>query len=127
MRMRKSLFFISMLFLPMLAFAVDAEVAKKNAEIFGIWTLVPPVVAIVLAFITKDVVLSLFLGVFSGTFLINVVSSNIFMTFIKGFTSIVQRVVGSLADSWNAGIVLQVLCIGGGGGRLTTKGGGKAG
>ena len=126
MRMRKSLFFISMLFLPMLAFAVDAEVAKKNAEIFGIWTLVPPVVAIVLAFITKDVVLSLFLGVFSGTFLINVVSSNIFMTFIKGFTSIVQRVVGSLADSWNAGIVLQVLCIGGVVALITKMGGTKA-
>ncbi|EAU00444.1 Na+/H+ antiporter NhaC family protein [Campylobacter curvus] len=124
--MRKSLFFISMLFLPMLAFAVDAEVAKKNAEIFGIWTLVPPVVAIVLAFITKDVVLSLFLGVFSGTFLINVVSSNIFMTFIKGFTSIVQRVVGSLADSWNAGIVLQVLCIGGVVALITKMGGTKA-
>lgn len=126
MRMRKSLFFISMLFLPMLAFAVDAEVAKKNAEIFGIWTLVPPVVAIVLAFITKDVVLSLFLGVFSGTFLINVVSSNIFMTFVKGFTSIVQRVVGSLADSWNAGIVLQVLCIGGVVALITKMGGTKA-
>ncbi|EMG31042.1 Na+/H+ antiporter NhaC family protein, partial [Campylobacter showae] len=99
---------------------------KKNAEIFGFWTLIPPVVAIVLAFITKDVVLSLFIGVFSGTFLINVIDSSIPMTFVKGFTDIVKRVVGSLADSWNAGIVLQVLCIGGVVALITKMGGTKA-
>ena len=120
----KKILFLSLL--PILALAVDPEVAKKNAEIFGFWTLIPPVVAIVLAFITKDVVLSLFIGVFSGTFLINVIDSNIFMTFIKGFTDIVKRVVGSLADSWNAGIVLQVLCIGGVVALITKMGGTKA-
>ena len=120
----KKILFLSLL--PILALAVDPEVAKKNAEIFGFWTLIPPVVAIVLAFITKDVVLSLFIGVFSGTFLINVIDSNIFMTFIKGFTDIVKRIVGSLADSWNAGIVLQVLCIGGVVALITKMGGTKA-
>ena len=120
----KKILFLSLL--PILALAVDPEVAKKNAEIFGIWTLIPPVVAIVLAFITKDVVLSLFIGVFSGTFLINVIDSSIPMTFVKGFTDIVKRVVGSLADSWNAGIVLQVLCIGGVVALITKMGGTKA-
>ena len=120
----KKILFLSLL--PILALAVDPEVAKKNAEIFGIWTLIPPVVAIVLAFITKDVVLSLFIGVFSGTFLINVIDSSILMTFVKGFTDIVKRVVGSLADSWNAGIVLQVLCIGGVVALITKMGGTKA-
>ena len=120
----KKILFLSLL--PILALAVDPEVAKKNAEIFGFWTLIPPVVAIVLAFITKDVVLSLFIGVFSGTFLINVIDSSILMTFVKGFTDIVKRVVGSLADSWNAGIVLQVLCIGGVVALITKMGGTKA-
>ena len=120
----KKILFLSLL--PILALAVDPEVAKKNAEIFGFWTLIPPVVAIVLAFITKDVVLSLFIGVFSGTFLINVINSSIPMTFVKGFTDIVKRVVGSLADSWNAGIVLQVLCIGGVVALITKMGGTKA-
>jgi len=120
----KKILFLSLL--PILALAVDPEVAKKNAEIFGFWTLIPPVVAIVLAFITKDVVLSLFIGVFSGTFLINVIDSSIPMTFVKGFTDIVKRVVGSLADSWNAGIVLQVLCIGGVVALITKMGGTKA-
>ncbi|CAD7288828.1 hypothetical protein LMG7974_01173 [Campylobacter majalis] len=98
----------------------------KNAEIFGIWTLVPPVVAIVLAFITKDVILSLFIGVFSGTFLINIINDNVFVSFIKGFVSIVERMVGSMADSWNAGIILQVLCIGGVVALVTKMGGTKA-
>ena len=120
----KKILFLSLL--PILALAVDPEVAKKNAEIFGFWTLIPPVVAIVLAFITKDVVLSLFIGVFSGTLLINVIDSSIPMTFVKGFTDIVKRVVGSLADSWNAGIVLQVLCIGGVVALITKMGGTKA-
>lgn len=120
----KKILFLSLL--PILALAVDPEVAKKNAEIFGFWTLIPPVVAIVLAFITKDVVLSLFIGVFSGTFLINVIDSSIPMTFVRGFTDIVKRVVGSLADSWNAGIVLQVLCIGGVVALITKMGGTKA-
>ena len=120
----KKILFLSLL--PILALAVDPEVAKKNAEIFGFWTLIPPVVAIVLAFITKDVVLSLFIGVSSGTFLINVIDSSIPMTFVKGFTDIVKRVVGSLADSWNAGIVLQVLCIGGVVALITKMGGTKA-
>ena len=120
----KKILFLSLL--PILALAVDPEIAKKNAEIFGFWTLIPPVVAIVLAFITKDVVLSLFIGVFSGTFLINVIDSSIPMTFVKGFTDIVKRVVGSLADSWNAGIVLQVLCIGGVVALITKMGGTKA-
>ena len=44
----KKILFLSLL--PILALAVDPEVAKKNAEIFGFWTLIPPVVAIVLAF-----------------------------------------------------------------------------
>ena len=42
----KKILFLSLL--PILALAVDPEVAKKNAEIFGFWTLIPPVVAIVL-------------------------------------------------------------------------------
>ncbi|MGG7048195.1 Na+/H+ antiporter NhaC family protein [Campylobacter sp. 9BO] len=111
-----------MVFLPAVLLADAAE----NAKIFGIWTLVPPVVAIALAFITKDVILSLFIGVFSGTFLINIINENIFMSFIKGFTGIVERIVGSMADSWNAGIMLQVLCIGGVVALVTKMGGTKA-
>ena len=39
------------MFLSVAAFAVDDATRQHNAELFGIWTLVPPVVAIALAFI----------------------------------------------------------------------------
>lgn len=110
------------LFLPILMFADPA----KNAELFGIFTLIPPVVAIVLAFITKDVILSLFIGVFSGTYLLSVMNNGVIMSFVKGFVDIVKRIVGSMADSWNAGIILQVLCIGGVVALVTKMGGTKA-
>lgn len=116
------LFFIFLLFLPGVLFS-DAE---QNAKIFGVWTLVPPIVAIALAFITKDVILSLFIGVFSGAFLINIINESIFMSFIKGFTGIVGYIISSMADSWNAGIMLQVLCIGGVVALITKMGGTKA-
>lgn len=110
------------LFLPVLMFADPA----KNAELFGIFTLIPPVVAIALAFLTKDVILSLFIGVFSGTYLISVMDNGIFVSFVKGFVDIVKRIVASMADSWNAGIILQVLCIGGVVALVTKMGGTKA-
>ncbi|HRV23591.1 MAG TPA: Na+/H+ antiporter NhaC family protein, partial [Sphaerochaeta sp.] len=37
---------------------------------FGIWGLIPPVLTITLAFITKDVIASLFLGILSGTLIV---------------------------------------------------------
>ncbi|MBO7370691.1 MAG: Na+/H+ antiporter NhaC family protein [Campylobacter sp.] len=114
-----------LLFLPILAFC-DEDLAAKNSEFFGILTLIPPLVAIVLAFITKDVIFSLLLGVLSGTFMISVSENGIFSSFIKAFTDLCARVIGSMADSWNAGILLQVLCIGGLIGLITKMGGTKA-
>ena len=113
------------LLLPILAFC-DEDLAAKNSEFFGILTLIPPVVAIVLAFITKDVIFSLLLGVLSGTFMISVSENGIFSSFIKAFTDLCARVISSMADSWNAGILLQVLCIGGLIGLITKMGGTKA-
>ena len=50
---------------PLVAFAADAEkyVPKMYASI---WSLVPPVVAIALALITKEVYSSLFVGILVG-------------------------------------------------------------
>jgi len=95
------------------AWAVEPEVAAQNAQKFGIWTITPPLVAIALAFITKNVVLSLFLGVFSGAFLLNLNGFNLVGAFTNSFLGVVNYILGSLADSWNAGIVLQCLTIGG--------------
>ena len=123
--MLKNLFIFAAVFLPALALA-DVEPAVRNSEIYGALTLIPPVVAIVLAFITKDVILSLFLGVLSGTFLVGMVDHGIADSALFAFTNLCSRVVKSMADTWNAGILLQVMCIGGLIALVTKSGGTKA-
>ncbi len=39
-------------------------------EHYGLLTLLPPVLTVILAIITKDVIISLFAGIFSGTLII---------------------------------------------------------
>ena len=123
--MLKNLFIFTAIFLPALALA-DVESAVRNSELYGVLTLIPPVAAIVLAFITKDVILSLFLGVLSGTFLIGMVDQNIAASALFAFTDLCSRMVKSMADTWNAGILLQVMCIGGLIALVTKSGGTKA-
>ncbi|MEG0497409.1 MAG: Na+/H+ antiporter NhaC family protein, partial [Carnobacterium sp.] len=72
---------------------------------YGLFTLVPPVVAIVLAFITKDVIISLFIGVFSGAFVLHLADSNMIVAFVQAFLSVVSYALNSLSDPWNAGII----------------------
>ena len=112
-----------MLILPAFLFAD----AKDNAQIFGSLTLIPPLVAIVLAFITRNVIFSLFMGILSGVFLVNVSGdANIFTSLFNVFVDLSSKMVGALADSWNAGIVLQVLTIGGMIAVITKMGGPRA-
>ena len=71
--------------------------------------LIPPLVAISLAFITKNVIVSLVIGIMSGGFILNISGNNPFMALFYSFLDLIQRAVNSLADPWNAGIILQVL------------------
>lgn len=108
------------------ALGIDKETATSNAAKFGVLTLLPPLVAIVLAFITKNVVISLFTGILSGTFLLQLKGINIFGGLFYGFLDIVIRLRGSLGDSWNAGVILQCLTIGGLIALISKMGGAKA-
>ena len=99
---------------------------KDSASVYGAFTLLPPLVAIVLAFVTRNVVFSLFMGIFTGTFIVNITGENIFSSLFNVFVDISSKMVGSLADSWNAGIVLQVLTIGGMIAVITKMGGPRA-
>ena len=107
-------------------FAAEVDTAVVNADKFGILTLLPPVVAIILAFATKNVILSLVLGVMSGGFLLNLNGVNILSALFNSFLDLVNRAVNSLADPWNAGIILQVLAIGGVINLVAKMGGAKA-
>ncbi|MCI6988422.1 MAG: Na+/H+ antiporter NhaC family protein [Campylobacter sp.] len=108
--------------LPILVFGDAGE----NAEFFGFWTLVPPAIAIILAFITKDVIFSLFIGAFSGTFMLALTGNGFFKSLILGYTGFIHKAVNALGSPGNAGIVLQVLCIGGVVALITKNGGTKA-
>ena len=109
--------FLSTLILTLLSstavFATEVDKAVVNSSKFGAWTLIPPLVAIVLAFLTKNVVISLFVGALSGCFMLQIGGVNIFFAIVQSFLDFVQRSLNSLADPWNAGIILQVLIIGG--------------
>lgn len=105
--------FILVMGLSTVAFAAEVDQGVINAEKFGIWTIIPPLVAIILAFITKNVIISLFIGTLAGCFMLQILDNNMFTSLIQAFLDFIQRVLNSLADPWNAGIILQVLAIGG--------------
>lgn len=117
MRNRRILTFLSAFVLMILSsttvFAAEVDTATINSEAFGIWTIIPPLVAIILAFITKNVVISLFIGTMSGCFMLQISGHNILGALVQAFLDFIQRALNALADPWNAGIVLQVLAIGG--------------
>jgi Na+/H+ antiporter NhaC len=96
-----------------IGFAEEVDVALINSQKYGLLTLIPPLVAIVLAFMTKNVVISLMIGIMSGSFILQISGNNVLIAFIKSFLDLVNRAVESLSDPWNAGIILQVLAIGG--------------
>ena len=71
------------------------------------WALVPPIVAIVLALITKETYSSLFIGILVGAF------------FVAGLspigaldTMINDGFIGAIADGWNAGIFMFLVILG---------------
>ena len=96
-----------------IVYAQEVDAATQNAARFGALTITPPLVAIVLAFITKNVVFSLFMGIFSGAYIISLADGNVITAFVGAFTKIIGYILSSLSDSWNAGIVLQCMTIGG--------------
>lgn len=90
-------------------------------EHFGIWSLLPPLVAIVLAFKTKQVLPSLFAAILVGATII--AKGNLF----EGFSNTVTKyIAGSVASEWNAGIIVFDLGLGGMIGIVAASGGAKA-
>lgn len=119
-------FFLLMIVSASSAYAADPVIAAANAEKFGLMTLLPPLIAIALAFLTKNVVVSLFIGVYTGTFMLELKGIHFIDAFVNGYSKLIQKALGALADPWNAGIVLQCLCIGGLIALVSKMGGAKA-
>ena len=83
---------------------------------FGIWGIIPPLLTIILAFVTKDVIVSLFLGILSGTLI--VAGGNPALA-VMNLTDALAR---SLADGWNIRIFLFCGLLGGLVGMLSKTG-----
>ena len=90
----------------------EDDLPKAFAELYGVWTLIPAALALLLAFLTRNVILSLFLGVLSGTWMIALVSGDILGSITGAFFGSTQYFIDTLADPWDAGIIMQVLVIG---------------
>ncbi|TFG78541.1 MAG: Na+/H+ antiporter NhaC family protein, partial [Spirochaetales bacterium] len=73
---------------------------------FGLLSILPPLLTIVLAIVTKDVVISLFLGIFSGTLI--AVGGNPYYALIR----LSDLIADTLADGWNIRIMLFTILLG---------------
>ena len=90
------------------AFAGDAAGEEYQSSVYAtFWSLVPPVVAIVLALITKEVYSSLFIGIICGALL----HAN--FNLLTAYNTIINEgFIASLADSWNVGILIFLVVLG---------------
>ena len=70
------------------------------------WSLLPPVIAIALALITKEVYFSLFVGILSGAL--------IYADFSPWgmVTNTFDVMIGKLSDGWNVGIMIFLVTLG---------------
>ncbi|MBR2832259.1 MAG: Na+/H+ antiporter NhaC family protein [Oscillospiraceae bacterium] len=113
LKKRKLLAFLLLLIVVVAALTISAladgeEAAEAASPMFGtFWALVPPIVAIVLALITKEVYSSLFIGIVIGAlFNANFSPIGALNTMVNdGF-------IAKLADSWNIGILIFLVVLG---------------
>lgn len=87
---------------------------------FGILSILPPLAAIILCFITKRVLLSLFIGVLVGGIIL--FGGNLF----AGIEYSLDTIIGSITDEWNARLLLFNLLMGSGVAFIWRLGGSKA-
>ena len=91
----------------MTVFAADAEAAYEPAMYGTFWSLVPPLVAIVLALITKEVYSSLFVGILVGALFYSGFSFEGTITHILN-----GGLITVLSDSYNVGILIFLVVLG---------------
>ncbi len=84
--------------------------APVSGAVGSLWSLLPPIVAIGLALITKEVYSSLFIGILTGGVLYAAASGT---GFTGMFTAVVQDgIIANIADSYNVGILVFLVVLG---------------
>ena len=112
LRNRKLAAMIMLIFIVCALLATTAFAAGEGEEyvsnMFGtFWALVPPIIAIVLALITKEVYSSLFIGIVAGAlFYAN------FKPVIALDTIVNEGFISAVSDGWNAGIFIFLILLG---------------
>lgn len=103
---------ISMLLIVVCATVVlGADEAKFEPALFStVWALVPPVVAIALALITKEVYSSLFIGILVGAVLYG--QMDVERTIMHAFGDGEYGFVSVISDSYNVGILIFLVILG---------------
>ena len=96
------------------------HVAKKSngqlrIKTIPLWlSLIPPLVAIILALVFKEVVVSLFIGVWAGAFIIGGLRIESLYYFILSFLEVIQTyIIGALNDGGHLSVIVFSLLIGG--------------
>ena len=102
-----AMIFMAAIASPVTVLAAEAEEAAKPALYASVWALLPPLVAIVLALITKEVYSSLFLGILMGGLLYSGFSFEGTVTHIFE-----DGIISVLADSYNVGILIFLVILG---------------
>ena len=92
-----------------LLFVATTSAAGVENGLFGTaWSLMPPVLAIGMALITKEVYLSLFAGVFAGA----VLTAGSLFAPMQAVEITFKMILENLGDSWNIGILIFLVMLG---------------
>ena len=91
-------------------FVIDGEEVQATTALAGtFWSLLPPIVAIGLALISKEVYSSLFLGCLTGALLVaNFRPWDTVVTLVGSDYGL----IGNVGDSWNIGILIFLVMLG---------------
>lgn len=99
---------IAVLIFPALAYATGDGAAENTSHFYmTAWSLLPPIIAIGLALITKEVYSSLFVGIVIGGLLYSNFSFEGTLTHVFN-----DGIVAVLADSYNVGILIFLVILG---------------
>lgn len=85
-----------------------ADEATDGTAYYGVLSLITPIIAIVLSFITKQVIVSLAAAVYVGSVIVS--NGNLVTGFLESCNT---YVIGTVTDSWNATLLVFILCVGG--------------
>jgi len=86
---------------------------------YGLWSLVPPILAIILCIILREALISLLIAVLVGATILH--NGNLW----SGLEKTANILVAQVADSWNASIILFFFLVGGLMGMIFFSGGGQ--